>query len=95
MCLKFPITTIYPFADQCFDALIMEEFTALEVDAKLKPTLARSLASISRQQLAPAAAGWTRCNQPTDRGEDGWGAEDGDDDEKRRAAQFLISEEDD
>ena len=66
MCLKFPITTIYPFADQCFDALIMEEFTALEVDAKLKPTLARLHPFPDNSWPPPPPAGPAAINRRTE-----------------------------
>ena len=77
----------------------MEEFTALHWTT-LKPRLARSLASISREQLAAAAdadTGWTDDPLAAINGEDdGWREprEENENDEKRRA-QFLISREDD
>ena len=78
----------------------MEEFTALHWTTP-KPRLARSLASISRQQLAAADAaitGWTDDPLAAINGEDddGWREprEENENDEKRRA-QFLISREDD
>ena len=80
-----------------------EEFTALHWTTP-KPRLARSLASISRQQLAAAAdaaiTGWTDDPLAAINGEDGDGdgwrepREENENDEKRRA-QFLISREDD
>ena len=77
-----------------------EEFTALHWTTP-KPRLARSLASISRQQLAAAVAtdadtGWTDDPLAAINGEDddgvGWREprEENENDEKRRA-QFLIS----